>query len=88
MPQPYPQECRGAPLACSWGRIVGYSIDSRMKSRLAVATLNSAVARRDDVTGCVLHSDRGSQFRSKKMQKAITRHGMLGRPKAHRGKVP
>ena len=60
------------------GRIVGYSIDSRMKSRLAVAALNSAVARRGDVAGCVLHSDRGSQFRSKKMQKAITRHGMLG----------
>ena len=42
------------------GRIVGYSIDSRMKSRLAVAALNSAVARRGDVAGCVLHSDRGS----------------------------
>ena len=27
-------------------RIVGYSIDSRMKSRLAVAALNSAVTRR------------------------------------------
>ena len=41
--------------------IVGYSIDSRMKSRLAVAALKSAVARRGDVTGCVLHTDRGSQ---------------------------
>src|SRR5699024_10774753 len=50
----------------------------RMKSRLAVAALNSAVARRGNVIGCVLHSDRGSQFRSKKMQKAISRHGMLG----------
>lgn len=28
------------------GRIVGYSIDSRMKSRLAVTALNNAVARR------------------------------------------
>ncbi|NBM17983.1 DDE-type integrase/transposase/recombinase [Streptomyces sp. GC420] len=28
------------------GRIVGYSIDARMKSRLAVAALESAVARR------------------------------------------
>jgi putative transposase len=42
-------------------RIVGYSIDSRMKSRLAVAALNNAVARRDEVAGCVLHTDRGSQ---------------------------
>jgi hypothetical protein len=43
------------------GRIVGYSIDSRMKSRLAVQTLENAVAMRGDVAGCVVHSDRGSQ---------------------------
>jgi putative transposase len=46
-------------------RIVGYSIDSRMKSRLAVAALDSALARRlaegAEVAGCVLHTDRGSQ---------------------------
>ena len=34
-------------------RIVGYSIDSRMKSRIAVNALNNAVARRGDVAGCV-----------------------------------
>ncbi|MCS3790033.1 hypothetical protein HNP11_004234 [Tsukamurella ocularis] len=46
--------------ACS-GRIVGYSIDSRMQSRLAVSVLNSAVARRShDIAGCIVHSDRGS----------------------------
>lgn len=42
-------------------RIVGYSIDERMKSRLAVTALDNAVARRGDVDGCILHSDRGSQ---------------------------
>jgi len=42
-------------------RIVGYSIDSRMKSRLAVDAIENAVARRDDVAGCIVHSDRGSQ---------------------------
>ncbi|WP_331751209.1 DDE-type integrase/transposase/recombinase (plasmid) [Streptomyces globisporus] len=42
-------------------RIVGYSIDSQMKSRLAVTALENAVARRGHVAGCVLHSDRGSQ---------------------------
>ncbi|WP_344706597.1 DDE-type integrase/transposase/recombinase [Marihabitans asiaticum] len=42
-------------------RIVGYSIDSRMKSRLAVTALNNAVARRGDVAGCIVHTDRGSQ---------------------------
>ena len=42
-------------------RIVGYSIDFRMKSRLATTALASAATRRGDVAGCVLHSDRGSQ---------------------------
>jgi len=41
-------------------RIVGYSIDSRMKSRIAVNALNNAVAMRGDVAGCIVHSDRGS----------------------------
>lgn len=64
--------------ACS-GRIVGYSIDSRMQSRLAVAALNNAVARRGgDVSGCIVHSDRGSQFRSRKFVSTLNRHGLTG----------
>jgi putative transposase len=59
-------------------RIVGYSIDSRMKSRLAVAALANAVARRESVAGCVLHSDRGSQFRSRKFVRALDRHQIVG----------
>ncbi|RPK33548.1 Integrase core domain protein [Streptomyces sp. ADI93-02] len=59
-------------------RIVGYSIDHRMKSRLAVTDLDNAVARRQDVAGCILHSDRGSQFRSLKYVRALGRHQMAG----------
>ncbi|MCI4066313.1 IS3 family transposase [Micromonospora sp. R77] len=59
-------------------RIVGYSIDSRMKSRLAVNALHNAVARRGDVAGCVLHTDRGSQFRSRKFVHALNQHHMTG----------
>jgi transposase InsO family protein len=59
-------------------RIVGYPIDSQMKARLAVNALDSAVARRGDADGCILHSDRGSQFRSRKQQRALTRHQMVG----------
>ena len=60
------------------GRIVGYSIDSRMKSRIAVTALENAVARRGDVAGCVVHSDRGSQFRSRKFVRALHRHDLVG----------
>jgi transposase InsO family protein len=63
--------------ACS-GKIVGYSIDSRMKSRLAVQALENAVAMRGDVAGCVVHSDRGSQFRSRKFLRALARHHLVG----------
>ena len=59
-------------------RIVGYSIDSRMKSRLAVNALHNAVARRGDVAGCVLHTDRGSQFRSRRFVHALNQHHMIG----------
>jgi len=67
---------------CFSNKIVGYSIDSRMKARLAVAALNNAVARRAatgaDVAGCIVHADRGSQFRSRKFHRALTRHGIVG----------
>jgi transposase InsO family protein len=62
-------------------RIVGYRIDSRMKSSLAVAALNDAAARRriegGDVAGCVVHTDRGSQFRSRKFVHALNRHSTV-----------
>ena len=40
------------------GRIVGYAIDSRMKSRLVVRAIENAVAMRGNVAGCIAHSDR------------------------------
>jgi putative transposase len=59
-------------------RIVGYSIDERMKARLAVCALDNAAARRGDVAGCILHSDRGSQFRARKLHRSVDRHRMVG----------
>lgn len=67
------------------GRIVGYSIDSRMKASLAVAALRSAVDRRGGpsvVAGCIVHSDRGSQFRAREYTRALAEsglHGSMGR---------
>ena len=59
------------------GRIVGYSIDSRMKASLAVAALRNAIARRDPV-GTIVHSDRGSQFRSNAFVRTIKNNGLIG----------
>lgn len=59
-------------------RIVGWAIDERMKARLVVAAIEMAVARRGDVAGCILHSDHGSQFRARKVHRALVRHRMVG----------
>lgn len=59
--------------------IVGWSIAERMKARLVVAAVEMAVARRrSDVAGCIVHSDRGSQFRARKVHRALNRHGLVG----------
>lgn len=59
-------------------KIVGYSIGSRIKSRLVVNAIDNAAALRGNVAGCVVHSDRGSQFRSRKVIRALARHRMVG----------
>lgn len=60
------------------GRIVGYSIDSRMKASLAVNAVENAVQCRANVRGCKVHSDRGSQFRSREFLGVLTSHGLIG----------
>ena len=59
-------------------RIVGYSISDRMTAKPAVDAVRSAVARRGEVAGCILHADRGSQFRSRAMARELRRHDMVG----------
>jgi putative transposase len=58
-------------------RIVGYSLDGRMKATLAVSALQNAIATRSPV-GTIVHSDRGSQFRSRKFVHALVDHGLQG----------
>lgn len=62
---------------CYSGRIVGYSIDSRMKSSLAASAIRNAIVQRDPC-GTICHSDRGSQFRSKKVQRLLKNNGLRG----------
>lgn len=58
-------------------RIVGYSIDSRMKASLAVSALHNAIALREPA-GTVVHSDRGSQFRSNAFVRTLKGNGLKG----------
>ncbi len=66
--------------ACT-NRIVGYSIDTRMTSQLSMDALRNAVVLRRPA-GTVVHSDRGSQFRSHAFVHALRvagLHGSMGR---------
>jgi putative transposase len=62
--------------ACST-RIVGYSIGDRMTADLAVSALSNAIALRDP-TGTKVHSDRGSQYRSRKFVMVMKNNGLIG----------
>lgn len=59
-------------------RIVGYSIGSRMQASLAVNALENAVQQRGNPVGTIVHSDRGSQFRSREFQQTLTRRQLQG----------
>lgn len=59
------------------GRIVGYSMDSRMKASIAVSALRNAIGLRSPVR-TVVHSDRGSQFRSGKFVRLLRNNGLIG----------
>lgn len=62
---------------CCSNRIVGYSMGPRMTSELAVAALRNAIALRTP-QGTIIHSDRGSQFRSRKFVHALHDVGLAG----------
>jgi transposase InsO family protein len=59
------------------GRIVGYSLDSRMKASLAVAAVRNAIELRRPC-GTIVHSDRGSQFRAGKFVRLLRGNGLVG----------
>lgn len=62
---------------CS-NRIVGYSMSDRMTADLAVVALHTAIARRQPSGTVIIHSDRGSQFRSKAFRRVLTANDLSG----------
>lgn len=58
-------------------RIVGYAIEDRMTASLAVSALRNAIRLRNPV-GTTVHSDRGSQFRSKAYVRVLKANGLKG----------
>jgi putative transposase len=57
-------------------RVVGWSMDATMTSRLVVDALGMAVQRRLPGEGLSAHSDRGSQYASEHCQLLLEKHGI------------
>jgi len=63
----------------AWSRrVVGYAISRTIDARLTLAALKAAIRSRAPPTGCVHHSDRGSQYAAGAYRKLLAENGLLG----------
>ena len=56
---------------------LGLVIDDNMRASLCCRTVVNAKKSYPDITGCIIHSDRGSQYTSAEYRKVIERYGIL-----------
>ncbi len=57
--------------------VVGWSMDSRMKSSLVVSALDMALKARKPMAGLIHHSDRGVQYAAKPFQELLNFNGIV-----------
>lgn len=58
-------------------KLVGWAMDSRMKTELVSAALKQAIGRTSAPKSVIVHSDRGVQYASKEYQKLLKKHGFI-----------
>lgn len=57
-------------------KIVGWAMHERMKAQLVCDALTMALWRRRPTRGLIMHTDRGSQYCSKRYQRLLDAHGL------------
>jgi putative transposase len=63
----------------AWSRrVAGWALSRRIAADLALAALEAAIAVRQPPSGCVHHSDRGSQYAAEPYRKKLAGHGLRG----------
>jgi putative transposase len=63
----------------AWSRrIVGYAVGRRIDVRLTLAALDAAIASRRPPTGCLHHTDRGSQYAAAAYRARLEAAGLVG----------
>jgi putative transposase len=58
-------------------KVIGWSMDKRMKADLVCDALKMALHNRNDPKGVMMHTDRGSQYCSKRYQRLIKNQALL-----------
>jgi putative transposase len=58
-------------------RVVGWAMDKRMTRHLPLRALHMAIQRRDPPSGCIHHTDQGSQYASGDYRAAVARAGLI-----------
>jgi putative transposase len=58
-------------------QVVGWAMSERMKATLVCDALTMALFRRGRPRGVIVHSDRGSQYCSKRFQRLLRKHELL-----------
>ena len=56
---------------------LGIAIEDNMRASLCCHTLENARKAYPDITGCIIHSDRGSQYTSAEYRDVISKYGIL-----------
>jgi len=57
--------------------VVGWAMDSRMKTSLVISALDMALKSRSPMEGLIHHSDRGVQYAAKPFQEMLQEHGIV-----------
>ena len=56
---------------------LGIAIEDNMRVSLCCHTLENANKLYPDIKGCIIHSDRGSQYTSEEYQAAVKKYGII-----------
>lgn len=56
-------------------KVVGWSMDTRIRDTLVMSALNQAIGREHPSEGLIIHTDRGSQYTAQRFQAMCIRYG-------------
>ncbi len=62
---------------CFDSAVLGLAMDTNMKATLCEKTLENTYKSHPGIRGCIIHSDRGTQYTSELYRKVISKYGII-----------